>query len=182
MAETQEIAPLLTTAQIADRVAEMGEQIAADYAGRPLTLLGVLRGSTFFLADLARAIGIPVEIDFVGLSSYGLGTESSGTVEVHQHIHSDLRGRHILIVEDIIDTGRTLEKLFDYLQDFGPESVAVCTLLSKPARRLVEVPVTYTGFEIPDQFVIGYGLDYANLYRNLPYIGCLSLPDTAERA
>ena len=175
-APIESIEPLITAGQIARRVQELGAAIAAAYVECPLTLVGVLRGATLFLADLARAIDLPLVIDFVTMASYGRGTESSGTVRVVQPAMTDLRGRDVLIVEDIVDTGLTLAALIEYLRGFQPRSIAVCTLLSKPARRRVTAALDFVGFEIADHFVVGYGLDYAERYRNLPYIGYLSGP------
>ena len=175
------VEPLISQDEIAQRVQEMGAAIAERYAGRPLTLLGVLRGSAFFLADLARAVAIPLEIDFVACSSYGRGTETSGTVAIAPQALTSLRDRDVLIVEDIVDTGLTLAALLRHLESFQPRSIAVCALLSKPARRRVPVALDYVGFEIPDHFVVGYGLDYAEGFRNLPFIGCLP-PTPAVRA
>ncbi len=173
------IEPLFTAEEIARRVRGLGAAIAQEYAGRSLTLVGVLRGATLFLADLARAIDLPLVIDFVTLASYGQGTESSGAVRVVQPAMTDLRGRDVLIVEDIVDTGLTLVALIEYLRHFQPRTIGVCTFLSKPARGRVATSLDFVGFEIPDRFVVGYGLDYAERYRNLPYIGYL-VPPGAE--
>ncbi len=167
------IESLITAEEIARRVRELGGEIAQEYAGRSLTLVGVLRGATLFLADLARAIDLPLVIDFVTMASYGQGTESSGAVRVVQPAMTDLRGRDVLIVEDIVDTGLTLVALIEYLRHFQPRTIGVCTFLSKRARRRVATSLDFVGFEIPDRFVVGYGLDYAERYRNLPYVGTL---------
>ena len=165
---------LLSEGQIRARVAELGAQISADYAGRELTLVSVLKGSLPFMADLMRAITIPVSIDLMEVSSYGgAATESSGLVRILKDLSSSIDGRDVMIVEDIIDTGLTLNYLIRYLRGKNPRSLHICTLLDKPARRLVDIPIDYLGFTIPDQFVIGYGLDYAERYRNLPFIGVL---------
>src|SRR5918992_4900955 len=165
---------LLTEDQIQTRVAELGAQISADYAGRELTLVSVLKGSLPFMADLMRAITIPVRIDLMEVSSYGgTATESSGLVRILKDLSSSIDGKDVLIVEDIIDTGLTLNYLVRYLRGKDPASLRICTLLDKPARRLVEIDVDYTGFTIPDQFVVGYGLDYGELYRNLRFVGVL---------
>jgi hypoxanthine phosphoribosyltransferase len=165
---------LVSEEQIHARVAEMGAQISADYAGRELTLVSVLKGSLPFMADLMRAISIPVSIDLMEVSSYGgTATESSGLVRILKDLSSSIDGRDVLIVEDIIDTGLTLNYLIRYLRGKNPRSLHICTLLDKPARRLVDIPIDYLGFTIPDQFVIGYGLDYGEHYRNLPFIGVL---------
>ena len=165
---------LVSEEQIHARVAELGAQISADYTGRELTLVSVLKGSLPFMADLMRAISIPVSIDLMEVSSYGgTATESSGLVRILKDLSSSIDGRDVMIVEDIIDTGLTLNYLIRYLRGKNPRSLHICTLLDKPARRLVDIPIDYLGFTIPDQFVIGYGLDYGEHYRNLPFIGVL---------
>ena len=165
---------LVSEAEIADKVAELGARISADYAGRPLTLVSVLKGSLPFMADLMRAIELPLRIDLMEVSSYGgSSTESSGLVRILKDLSASIEGEDVLIVEDIIDTGLTLNYLVRYLRGKNPSSLRICTLLDKPARRLVEIPVDYTGFTIPDQFVVGYGLDYNELYRNLRFVGVL---------
>jgi hypoxanthine phosphoribosyltransferase len=156
------------------KVAELGSRISADYAGRQLTLVSVLKGSLPFMADLMRAMSIPVRIDLMEVSSYGgTATESSGLVRILKDLSSSIEGQDVLIVEDIIDTGLTLNYLLRYLRGKNPASLRICTLLDKPARRLVEIPVDYIGFTIPDRFVVGYGLDYGEFYRNLRYVGVL---------
>ncbi|MFP5341942.1 MAG: hypoxanthine phosphoribosyltransferase [Candidatus Limnocylindria bacterium] len=165
---------LLAEDRIATRVAELGQRISADYADRPITLVSVLKGSLPFMADLMRAIDRPLRIDLMEVSSYGgTATESSGLVRILKDLSASIEGEDVLIVEDIIDTGLTLNYLIRYLRGKNPASLRICTLLDKPARRLVEIPVDYTGFTIPDQFVVGYGLDYGELYRNLRYVGVL---------
>ena len=165
---------LLTEEQIATRVAELGERITADYQGRTLTLVSVLKGSLPFMADLMRAIDLPLRIDLMEVSSYGgTTTESSGLVRILKDLSASIAGEDVLIVEDIIDTGLTLNYLIRYLRGKNPKTLRICTLLDKPARRLVEIPVDYIGFQIPDQFVIGYGLDYGEVYRNLRFVGVL---------
>ncbi|HEX8026569.1 MAG TPA: hypoxanthine phosphoribosyltransferase [Candidatus Limnocylindrales bacterium] len=165
---------LLTEAQIQARVAELGQQIAADSAGRHLTLVSVLKGSLPFMADLMRRIDVPLRIDLMETSSYGgATTESSGLVRILKDLSSSIEGEDVLIVEDIIDTGLTLNYLVRYLRGKNPASLRIVTLLDKPARRLVEIDVDYVGFTIPDQFVVGYGLDYGELYRNLRFVGVL---------
>ena len=165
---------LLTEAQIQARVGELGAQISADYAGRRLTLVSVLKGSLPFMADLMRSISLPLRIDLMEVSSYGgATTESSGLVRILKDLSASIEGEEVLICEDIIDTGLTLNYLIRYLGGKRPASLRICTLLDKPARRLVEIPVDYTGFTIPDQFVVGYGLDYGELYRNLRFVGVL---------
>lgn len=159
---------------IAAKVKELGALISADYVGKQLTLVSVLKGSLPFMADLMRAIEIPVRIDLMEVSSYGgATTESSGLVRILKDLSASIAGEDVLIVEDIIDTGLTLNYLIRYLRGKNPATLRICTLLDKPARRLVEIPVDYIGFEIPDQFVIGYGLDYGEVYRNLRFVGVL---------
>jgi hypoxanthine phosphoribosyltransferase len=165
---------LLTEEQISTRVAELGSRISADYQGRTLTLVSVLKGSLPFMADLMRAIDLPLRIDLMEVSSYGgATTESSGLVRILKDLSASIAGEDVLIVEDIIDTGLTLNYLIRYLRGKNPATLRICTLLDKPARRLVEIPVDYIGFQIPDQFVIGYGLDFGEVYRNLRYVGVL---------
>jgi hypoxanthine phosphoribosyltransferase len=160
----------LSEEQIRERVEELGERIRADYRGRPLHLVCVLNGAFIFMADLVRAIDLPLTVDFLSVSSYGSRTESSGEVRLVKDLDLSLKGRHVLLVEDIIDTGLTMEYLRKYLEGRGPLSVKVATLLSKPSRRLVDVTIDYLGFEIEDAFVYGYGLDVAHEYRNMPFV------------
>ena len=155
------------------RIAELGTQISDDYRGQDLLLIGVLKGAIFFMADLMRSIDIPCEVDFMAISSYGAGTDSSGVVRILKDLEINISGRDVLVVEDIIDSGLTLSYLRRTLGARKPASLEICALLTKPERREVEVPVRYVGFEIPNRFVIGYGLDFAERYRNLPYIGVL---------
>ncbi|HSM34534.1 MAG TPA: hypoxanthine phosphoribosyltransferase [Anaerolineae bacterium] len=164
---------LIDEATLQAKVAELGARISADYADRQVTLVSVLKGALPFMADLMRAITSPVRIDLMEVSSYGGSTETSGRVRILKDLSSSIQGEHVLIVEDIIDTGLTLNYLTQYLSGKEPASLGICTLLDKPARRLVDIDLTYCGFEIPDRFVIGYGLDYDEIYRNLPYIGVL---------
>ena len=165
---------LITAEQIRAKVRELGAMISADYADRAVTLVSVLKGSLPFMADLMRAIEIPVQIDLMEVSSYGgASTESSGLVRILKDLSSPIAGKDVLIVEDIIDTGLTLNYLLRYLRGKSPSSLRICALLDKPARRLVEIPIDYTGFTIPDEFVVGYGLDFGEYYRNLPFIGVL---------
>jgi hypoxanthine phosphoribosyltransferase len=161
--------------ELAHRVRELGGEISRDYAGRDLLLIGVLKGAVFFLADLMRHIEVPCEVDFMAVSSYGSSTDTSGVVRILKDLDAPLEGRDVLIVEDIVDSGLTLQYLMRTLQTRGPASLEVCALLTKPERRLVETPARYVGFEIPDRFAIGYGLDYAERYRNLPYVATLEL-------
>ncbi len=164
---------LLSEKQLAKRIEEIGAQITADYAGKEILMIGVLRGAVIFMADLARSIKVPVAIDFMAVSSYGAGTTSSGVVRILKDLDENVEGKHILVVEDIIDSGLTLNYLLDNLKSRKPASIKLCTLLNKPERRKVEVKIDYNGFDVPDYFVIGYGLDYAEKYRNLPFIGIL---------
>jgi hypoxanthine phosphoribosyltransferase len=165
---------LLSEEQIEAKVAELGQAISADYAGRELTLVSVLKGSLPFMADLMRHINLPLRIDLMEVSSYGgTSTESSGLVRILKDLSAPIDGRDVLLVEDIIDTGLTLNYLLRYLRGKNPRSIKVCTLLDKPARRLVEIPLDYVGFEIPDAFVVGYGLDFGEVYRNLRFVGVL---------
>lgn len=156
------------------RICELGAQISRDYAGQDLLLLAVLKGSVLFLSDLMRCITIPHAIDFMATSSYGASTESSGVVRILKDLDEPIEGRNVLIVEDIIDTGHTLDYLVRMLRARMPKTLRICTLLNKPGRREVQVPVDYIGFDIPNEFVLGYGLDYAELYRNLPYVAVLA--------
>ena len=164
---------LLTQEEIQKRIAEMGEEISRDYAGREPVIVGVLKGCFVFMADLMRAISVPCSVDFMAVSSYGSATSSSGAVEINKDLGQDIQDRDVLIVEDILDSGVTLNYLTGYLRNRKPASIAIATLLDKPSRRKADVYARYTGFEVPDAFVVGYGLDYAEKYRNLPYIGIL---------
>jgi hypoxanthine phosphoribosyltransferase len=165
---------LITEEQIQRRLAEMAGEIDTDYNGRDLLLVGVLKGAVMVMADLARALHSPVEMDWMAVSSYGSGTKSSGVVRILKDLDRDITGRNVLIVEDIIDSGLTLSWLMSNLGSRGPATVEVCTLLRKPDAAQVDVPVRYVGFDIPNEFVIGYGLDYAERYRNLPFVGTLA--------
>jgi len=156
------------------RIVELGEEVSADYAGRDLLLLGVLKGAVFFMADLMRHLTVPCEIDFMAISSYGASTDSSGVVRILKDLDINIESKHVLVVEDIIDSGLTLSYLMRNLEAREPASLEVCALLTKPDRREIEVPVRYVGFEIPNRFVVGYGLDFAERYRNLPYVGVLN--------
>jgi hypoxanthine phosphoribosyltransferase len=158
------------------RIAELGEEISADYAGRDLLLIGVLKGAVFFMADLMRKLTVACEIDFMAISSYGGQTDSSGVVRILKDLDMNIKGRHVLVVEDIIDSGLTLSYLMRNLRSREPDSLEICALMTKPSRREIDVPVRYVGFEIPNRFVIGYGLDFGERYRNLPYVGVLN-PD-----
>jgi len=169
----QELDVLFSQQQIAARVAELGAQIERDYRGKELVLVGVLKGAFVFLADLARAIDLPLTLDFVGLSSYGEATESSGVVKITSDLTKPIEGKHVLVVEDIIDTGLTMRYLLDNLATRRPASVKICGILHKPARARTRIAVDYLGFAVEDRFVVGYGLDAAEKYRNVPFIGVL---------
>ena len=156
------------------RVAELGEEISTDYAGRDLLLVGVLKGAVFFMADLMRALSVSCEVDFMAISSYGGSTDTSGVVRILKDLDLNIEGRDVLVVEDIIDSGLTLSYLMRNLEARSPATLEICALLTKPGRRQIDVPVRYIGFEIPNRFVIGYGLDFAERYRNLPYVAVLS--------
>lgn len=166
-------AVLISAEEIAARVRALGEQISADYQGKPLLLVGILKGAVMFLVDLVRAIRLPLELDFMAISSYGASTRSSGVVRILKDLDQPLDGKHVLVVEDIIDTGLTLRYILENLGTRNPASLKVCGLLLKEKDRALSVPVDYVGFRIPDRFVVGYGLDYAEHYRNLPYVGVL---------
>lgn len=162
---------LLTEEDVDRRIQEIGDQISRDYAGGQVHLICVLKGGAFFMCELAKRITVPVSLDFMSVSSYGSSTKSSGVVKIVKDLDEPLKDKDVLVVEDIVDSGRTLSYLLDLLKDRGPKSVRLCTLLDKPERRVVDVHVDYTCFQIPDEFVVGYGLDYDQRYRNLPYIG-----------
>ena len=169
--KVKNIRKYLTEEQITERVKAMGEQISRDYGGETVYLICVLKGSIFFTCELAKRIASPVEIDFMSVSSYGAGTSSSGVVKIGKDLDTTIEGKNVLVVEDIIDSGRTLSHLKKLLSQRNPASLKICTLLDKPERRVVDVDVEYVGFQIEDKFVVGYGLDYDQQYRNLPYIG-----------
>jgi hypoxanthine phosphoribosyltransferase len=168
--EGEKLSVLLSEEQLRNRVAELGARITAEYAGKPLKLIGVLKGSFMFMADLARAIDLPIKVDFIGTSSYQ-GTKSSGVVRITNDLSRPIDGEHILLVEDIVDTGLTMQYLLENLATRHPASIKVCALLEKPARAKVQIPIDYKGFSIPDEFVVGYGLDWDGRFRNLPYLG-----------
>ena len=164
---------LLSEQQISDKVKEIGAAISKDFAGQDVLLVGILKGSVVFMADLMRAITIPLAIDFMAVSSYGKGSKSSGVVKIVKDLQEDIEGKNIIVVEDILDSGRTLGYLRKHMMAKGANKVSIVTLLDKPERRVVDVFPDYTGFNVPDEFVVGYGLDYAEEYRNLPFIGVL---------
>jgi hypoxanthine phosphoribosyltransferase len=160
--------------RLAERVRELAEEISRDYVGRDLLLVGVLKGAVFFLADLMRSIEVPCEVDFMAVASYGSSTDSSGVVRILKDLDVSIEDRHVLIVEDIVDSGLTLSYMLRTMRARNPASLEVCALLTKPERRKVDLPIRYTGFEIPNKFVIGYGLDYGQKYRNLPFVAVLN--------
>jgi hypoxanthine phosphoribosyltransferase len=167
----EKVSVLLEEAEVNRRIREMGAEISRDYAGKRIHLVCILKGGAFFMCELAKRITIPVSLDFMSVSSYGGATDSSGIVRIVKDLDEPLSGRDVIVVEDIIDSGRTLHYLLTLLKDREPASLKLCTLLDKPERRVVDIKADYTGFEIPDHFVVGYGLDFDQKYRNLPYIG-----------
>lgn len=174
----EDIAHILVTEEaIQSTIASMGQRLSQEYRGKDLLLVGVLKGAIMFIVDLARAIELPLTMDFMAIASYGASRETSGIVRILKDLDTSIEGKHVLIVEDIIDSGLTLNYILDMLRTRNPASLRVCTLLNKPARRRVDVPVDYVCFDIPDEFVVGYGLDYNQIYRNLPFVGVLK-PET----
>lgn len=171
----EKINVLLSEEEVDARIKAIGEQISTDYEGKQIHLICVLKGGTFFMCELAKRITVPVSLDFMAVSSYGSDTKSSGVVKIVKDLDEAIQGKDVLVVEDIVDSGRTLSYLLEMLRERKPASLRLCTLLDKPERRVIEVPVDYTGFQIPDEFVVGYGLDYDQKYRNLPYIGIVSI-------
>lgn len=169
--EKHHINVLLSEEEVDSKIKELGEQISKDYAGKEIHLVCVLKGGSFFMCELAKRITVPVSLDFMSVSSYGSDTKSSGAVKIVKDLDDSLEGKDVLVVEDIIDSGRTLSYLLELLKDRKPNSLKLCTLLDKPDRRVVDVDIDYTAFQVPDKFVVGYGLDYDQKYRNLPYIG-----------
>ncbi len=167
----EKVKVLLSEEEVDAKIREMGEQISKDYEGKEVHLICVLRGGSFFMCELAKRITVPVSIDFMSVSSYGGDTKSCGVVKIVKDLDETIKGKHVIVIEDIVDSGRTLSYLMEMLKGREPASLALCTLLDKPDRRVVDVNVDYTGFVIPDEFVVGYGLDYAQKYRNLPYVG-----------
>jgi hypoxanthine phosphoribosyltransferase len=161
---------LITEEEIRAKLRELGQEITKDYSGKDLLIVGILKGSFVFMGDLIRNIDVPIQVDFMEISSYGCATESSGAVRILKDLDNDIEGRNVLIVEDIVDTGLTLSYLIDNLWSRKPSSLKICTFLNKPSRRKVPLEVNYNGYNIPDEFVVGYGLDYAEKYRNLPYV------------
>lgn len=174
---TETVKVLIPEEDVDEKIEEIGRQISIDYSGKTVHLICVLKGGAFFMCELAKRITVPVSMDFMAVSSYGSGTESSGSIKMIKDLDESIEGKDVVIVEDIIDSGRTLDKLMELLKTRKPNSLAVCTLLDKPDRRVVDVKVNYTCFNIPDEFVVGYGLDYDQKYRNLPYIGVVEFED-----
>ena len=174
---SEHINVLLPEEEVDARIQAMGEQISRDYAGKQVHLICVLKGGSFFLCERAKRITVPGSLDFMSVSSYGGGTESKGVVKIVKDLDESIRDKDVLVVEDIVDSGRTLSYLLEMLRSRGPKSLRLCTLLDKPDRRVVDVDVDYTGFQIPDRFVVGYGLDYDQRYRNLPYIGIVEFDE-----
>ncbi|MDE5803103.1 MAG: hypoxanthine phosphoribosyltransferase [Lachnospiraceae bacterium] len=174
---SEHVRVLLTEEEVDDRIQSIGDQINKDYAGKEVHLICVLKGGSFFMCELAKRITVPVSLDFMSVSSYGSATKSSGVVKIVKDLDETVKGKHVIVVEDIVDSGRTLSYLLEMLKDRGPASLRLCTLLDKPERRVVDINVDYTGFQIPDEFVVGYGLDYAQRYRNLPFIGVVEFDD-----
>lgn len=173
----ESIKVLISEQEVDAKIEELGKQISEDYAGKQVHLLCILKGSVFFMCELAKRITVPVTMDFMSVSSYGDGTASSGIVKIVKDLDESLEGKDVIVIEDIIDSGRTLYYLLDVLQKRKPNSMKLCTLLDKPERRVKDVKVDYIGFDIPDEFVVGYGLDYAQKYRNLPYIGVVEFSE-----
>lgn len=174
---SERIRVLLPEEEVDARIQAIGEQVSRDYAGRQVHLICVLKGGSFFMCELAKRITVPVSMDFMAVSSYGGGTESKGVVKIVKDLDEPIKDKDVLVVEDIVDSGRTLSYLLEMLKNRGPKSLHLCTLLDKPDRRVVDVDVDYTGFQIPDEFVVGYGLDYDQRYRNLPYIGIVEFDE-----
>lgn len=172
---SERVRVMLSEEEVDAKIQEMGKKISEDYAGKQVHLVCVLKGGVFFMCELAKRIALPVSMDFMSVSSYGSDTKSSGVVKIVKDLDESLKGKDVIVVEDIVDSGRTLSYLLEMLQQREPNSLALCTLLDKPERRVREVKVDYTGFAIPDEFVVGYGLDYNQKYRNLPYIGVVEL-------
>lgn len=164
---------LFSEVELKERVSELGKAISEAYAGKELLMIGVLKGANVFMSDLMRAVDLPIQIDFIAASSYGTSTESSGVVRIVKDLDYSIEGKHVMIVEDIIDTGLTLKYLYDNFTARKPASLSIISLLDKPERRKAEITVDYTGFEIPDEFIVGYGIDYAEKYRNLPFVATL---------
>ncbi|MBQ6814520.1 MAG: hypoxanthine phosphoribosyltransferase [Lachnospiraceae bacterium] len=174
---SEKIKVLISEEDVDRKIEEIGKKISKDYEGKTVHLICVLKGGAFFMCELAKRITVPVSMDFMAVSSYGSGTVSSGSLKMIKDLDESIEGKDVIIVEDIIDSGRTLDKLIELLSTRNPKSIGVCTLLDKPDRRVVDVKVDYTCFNIPDEFVVGYGLDYDQRYRNLPFIGVVEFED-----
>ena len=174
---SEKVRVLISEEEVEKRICEMGKEISEYYNGEEVHLVSVLKGGVFFTCQLAKRLTVPVSLDFMSVSSYGAGTTSSGQVQITKDLSEDITGRHVIVVEDIVDSGRTLSYLLENLKSRKPKSLKLCTLLDKPERRVTDVHVDYTGFEIPDEFVVGYGLDYMQHYRNLPYVGVVEIND-----
>lgn len=172
---SERVRVLLSEEEVDKKICEIAQQISKDYEGKEIHLICVLKGGVFFMCELAKRITVPVSMDFMALSSYGNGTESSGIIKIKKELDENIEGKDVLVVEDIVDSGRTLSFLLEELQSRKPSSLRLCTLLDKPDRRVVDIKADYTCFEIPDEFVVGYGLDYAQRHRNLPYIGVVEI-------
>lgn len=178
---SEHIRVLLPEEDLNARIQAIGEQISRDYAGKQVHLICVLKGGSFFMCELAKRITVPVSLDFMAVSSYGSGTKSGGVVKIVKDLDEPIRDKEVIVVEDIVDSGRTLSYLLEMLCARGPKSLHLCTLLDKPDRRVVDVEVDYTGFQIPDEFVVGFGLDYDQRYRNLPYVGVIEFDEDADQ-
>lgn len=178
---SEHIRVLLPEEDLNARIQAIGEQISRDYAGKQVHLICVLKGGSFFMCELAKRITVPVSLDFMAVSSYGSGTKSGGVVKIVKDLDEPIRDKEVIVVEDIVDSGRTLSYLLEMLWARGPKSLHLCTLLDKPDRRVVDVEVDYTGFQIPDEFVVGFGLDYDQRYRNLPYVGVIEFDEDADQ-
>lgn len=174
---SEKISVMISQEEVENRIQEMADQISREYAGKEITLICILKGSVFFTCELAKRITVPVKLDFMQASSYGDGTKTTGVIEIKKELDESIEGKNVIVIEDIIDSGRTLSFLLKVLSARNPQSLKLCTLLDKPDRREIKVDVDYTGFKIPDAFVVGYGLDYAQKYRNLPYIGIVELEE-----
>ena len=174
MSNKHKISVMISEDKLQEKIAEIGAKISADYEGKEIKLICILKGSIFFCCELAKRITVPVKIDFMQTSSYGSGTTSSGNIVIKKELDESIEGEHVIVVEDIIDSGNTLFRLMPMLEARNPEDICICTLLDKPDRREVDIDVKYNGFNIPDEFVVGYGLDYDQMYRNLPFIGIVS--------
>lgn len=172
---SDKIRVLLSEEEVDRRIRELGERISRDYAGEEIFLICTLKGASFFACELAKRIELPLTLDFIAVASYGDGTQSSGEVRMIKDLDESIEGKNVIVVEDIVDTGRTLSYLMEILKKRNPKTLKLCSLLDKPERRVVDIKADYTGFEVPDLFVVGYGLDYAQKYRNLPYIGVVEL-------